>query len=342
MRLDDIWINGLGAETGELLPTADAVAAGSYSLEAAESTGMVSYSRCREAPPELAVTAGREASKAAAAHGVEVGPETQLVHGHAGFQGIDNWSASCWIAGELLGERLETVPFSVGAWSNGALTGLMIGANLLTAQPPLGAVLVTTADRVRPPSDRFYASPGMIFGDGAAAAVLSRRPGGVRLISLVGETDTVLGGLARGNATFSDAPSPQPPDGRERTREFLASGRVSLRGVQQRATERIQSVVGRALDDAGLESRDIDWVAAPFIGRTLFRESFVRPLDLRPRGTTLELGLTLGHLSAADQLVGLHQLVTSGTAAPGDHVLAIGTGMGFTYAAAVLRVDSPV
>ena len=341
MRLDDIWINGTGAELGELQPTADAVAAGDYTSEAAESTGMVSYSVCQQAPPELAVAAGRQALKAAAEHGVELGPSAQLVHSHAGFQGIDNWSAVCWIGGELLGEQLDTVPFTVGAWSNGAMSSLAVGSNLLLAQPHLEGVLVTTGDRFGPLANRFHASPGMIFGDGAAAAVVSRRPGGVQLVSIVGETDTVLGGLARGSADFAPSPAAEPPDGRERTREFLASGRVSLRGIQERSRQRIRSVVDRALADAGLEARDVDWLAAPFIGRTLFRESFLRPLELRPRGTTLEYGLTVGHLSAADQLVGLHELVTTGTAEPGQHVLAVGTGMGFTYAAAVLRVGDP-
>ena len=65
MRLDDIWINGTGAELGELQPTADAVAAGDYTSEAAESTGMVSYSVCQQAPPELAVAgpAGRRSRR---------------------------------------------------------------------------------------------------------------------------------------------------------------------------------------------------------------------------------------------------------------------------------------
>ena len=263
------------------------------------------------------------------------------MHSHAGFQGIDNWSAVCWIGGGLLGEQLDTVPFTVGAWSNGAMSSLAVGSNLLLAQPHLEGVLVTTGDRFGPLANRFHASPGMIFGDGAAAAVVSRRPGGVLFVSIVGETDTVLGGLARGSADFAPSPAAEPPDGRERTREFLASGRVSLRGIQERSRQRIRSVVDRALADAGLEARDVDWLAAPFIGRTLFRESFLRPLEpgparddprVRPHRRPPQRGRPARQTA---------QAVTTGTAEPGQHVLAVGTGMGFTYAAAVLRVGDP-
>lgn len=335
MRFDDIWVAGTGAVLGDRIPIAGAVAAGSYSPEAAASTGMISFSRASEAPPEMAVTGGRQAIKAATEYGVEVGPDTLHLHSHAGFQGIDQWSAACWIAGELLGTQLATMPITVAAWSNGSIASIEVAASMLATNPALSCALLTLADRFGPPGDRFYASPGMVFGDGAAAAVLTRGGGRLRLLSCVAETDTVLGGLSRGDEPFRETPSTQAPDARRRTREFLARGEISLRDIQTRTAERTQSVVTRALAESATGPDEVDWLITPFVGRTLFQNSFVRPLGITPRHNLLEFGLTTGHLGAADQILGLHHLLDSDQLEPGARILVIGTGMGFTFSAAV-------
>nr|WAP33722.1 Orf5 [Micromonospora sp. SCSIO 07395] len=339
MRYDDVWLAGTGAVLGDRIPIAEAVEAGEYRRDAAESTGMLSYSRATQAPPEMAVSSARQAIKAAAEYGVEVGPDTLPLHSHAGFQGIDQWSAACWIAGEVLGTTLRTMPVTVAAWSNGAVASLQVAANQLASDPDLPDALVTLADRFGPPGNRFYASPGMVFGDGAAAAVLTRGRGRLRLLSCVAETDTVLGGLSRGDEPFREAPGTEAPDARRRTREFLARGEVSLRDIGARTAERTRSVVTRALAESETGPDQVDWLLTPFVGRTLYRDSFVRPLDITPKRNLLDLGLTIGHLGAADQIFGLHHLIESDLLHPGDRVLVIGTGMGFTFSAAVFAAD---
>ncbi|GAB3473928.1 ketoacyl-ACP synthase III family protein [Amycolatopsis cihanbeyliensis] len=339
MRFEDVWIAGTGGTHGELVPIEDAVAEGSYERIAADSTGMITVSQSRDAAPEMAVTAGRQALKESAELGVEVGPDAQVLHGCAGFQGIDMWSAAAWIGGELLGTRLDCLPTTVQAWSNGSLASLAIAANTLTARPEVPATLITVADRFAPPTDRYYASPGMVFGDGGAAAVVTRGGGRLRLLSCVAETDTVLGGLSMGDEKFRPAPPGEPPDARRRTREFLARGEVSLRDVQQRSAERTRSVVSRALAEAGLSTERVDWFVPPFVGRMLYREAFVRPSGVTVHNTLLDLGLTIGHLGAGDGLFALNHLISAGLLEPGAHVLLIGTGMGFTFSAAVLAAS---
>ncbi|MEU1849634.1 ketoacyl-ACP synthase III family protein [Streptomyces sp. NPDC019990] len=338
MRFDNIWIAGTGGTLGAFEPVAAAVADGRYSAEAAESTGMVSYARAKQAPPEMAVTAGRQAVKEAAEKGARVDTDTLLLHSHGHFQGIDLWPAACWIARELLGEHVESTPTTVNAWSNGSLAALDVAASTLIARPDVPSVLITLADRFAPPTDRFYTSPGMVFGDGAAAGVVTRDTGRLRLRSLVSRTDTVLEGLSRGAEPFRTAPEGQP-DMRRRTREFLASGGVSLRGVHTRVADCTRQVVGRALDEAGITADEIDWFLTPFVGRTLYRESFTRPLGITPRNTVLELGLTIGHLGPCDQMYGLDHLLRNDLLNRGDRILVIGTGMGFTFSAAVLTAD---
>ncbi len=167
--------------------------------------------------------------------------------------------------------------------------------------------------------------------------MLTRGSGRLRLRSLVSETDATLEGLSRGDEPFRSAPQPGA-DMRGRTRSFLAHSGLSLKDVRRRSADRTHSVVTRALDEAGLELQDqIDWFVAPFVGRALYQDSFIRPFDgFTPRNTLLELGLATGHLGPADGLYALHHLVRDDLIAPGASALVLGTGMGFTFSAAVL------
>lgn len=338
MKFADVWVAGTGGVLGERVPIAEAVAAGRYDPAAAAASQMVSYAVAGQAPPTMAVTAGRTALKEAAEYGVESTPDTLFVHSHTSFQGIDLWPAQCWIAGELLGTQLDEMPMTVDAASNGSLAALGVAATALESRPELPAALITVADRFAPPVDRWNLSPGMVFGDGAAAAVLTRGRGQFRLLSLVSRTDTALEGLSRGDEPFRESPV-GVVDTARRTREFLARGELSLRDVRARSADGVRTVVTRALADAGVASvEDIDWYLAPFVGRALYQDGFVRPLPGKPKRTLADLGLTIGHLGPGDQLYALHHLVEEGLLRPGQRLMLVGTGMGFTFSAAVLTV----
>jgi 3-oxoacyl-[acyl-carrier-protein] synthase-3 len=249
------------------------------------------------------------------------------------------WPAECWIAGELLGERLSGIPLSVGAASNGSLAGIGVAASMLSANASMSTALITAADRFGPPIDRWKLSPGMVFGDGAAAAVLALGVGRLRLDSVVFETDTSLEGLSRGDEPFRAVPGLEVDTAR-RTREFLARGELTLRDIRDRSADGVRTVVHGALNEANCVLDEMDWVIPPFVGRTLLRESFLRPLGLEAPQTLAALGLTIGHLGPADHLFALNHLVGRELLRPGQRVLLIGTGMGFTFSAAVLTVGA--
>ena len=339
MRFDDVWIAGIAGVSGDLASIEQAVDDGKYDSDAAKSTAMVSYSVSEAAPPEMAVTAGRAALEHAAAHDVHATPDTLFLHSHTNFQGLDLWPAECWIAGELLGEQLTDIPMTVDAASNGSLASLRVGASELTANPSAPAALITVADRFGPPIDRWRLSPGMVFGDGAGAAVLARGSGRMRLDSMAFETDTALEGLSRGDEPFREAPAAEVDTAR-RSREFLARGDLSLRDVRDRSADGVRRVVRRAVADADSEIDDMDWVIPPFVGKALLHESFTGPLEVDEERTLAPLGWTLGHLGPTDHLYALSHLISNDLLDAGDRLLLIGTGMGFSFSAAVLTVGA--
>lgn len=328
-----MWITGTGGVLGELLPVRQAVADGRYAATDAAEAGMTSVSVSAEPPPEMAVRAGRLA----------LGPERPglHLHGAARFQGIDLWSASCWIANQLLPGPLAGLSMEVNALCNSGLAALELAATTLTARPDLGRALVTVADWFPESAvDRWNLDSGVLLGDGGAAAVLGRGGGRLRLLSCVSWSDPSLEGLQRGGEPFHAA-SPaalKPLVLRRLAREFYAvSGRSPSDVVAAHVTG-VRTVVAQALAEAGTTLAEARWVVPPFVGRTAFRFGYAQPLGLDPARTLLDLGLTTGHMGGADHLYALDHLVRGDLLAPGDKVVLIGVGGGFTFSCAVFEV----
>ena len=340
MRYDDVWIAGTGAYAGERFPVATAVTQGRVEEHLAEGVGAVSVAQSNLAPPEMAVIAGREAVGTAARTGTVASTDTTFIHSYTNFQGIEFWPTECWLAGQLLGEKLTTLPTSICAGSNGSLACLSAAADLLKAHADVPSVLITAADRFPAPWDRWHLSPGMFFGDGAAAAVLTRGNGKYKLDSLATRTDTALEGLARGAENFAISSPLEKPNSARRTREFLSQQRMSLRQVRSRSADGVREVTYQALSEAGVTIEQIDWCITPFVGKTLHEQGFMEPLGNPRAGSLQRLGLTLGHLGPADGLYALDHLLKQGMCHTGHKVVVIGTGMGFTFGAAVFTVSA--
>lgn len=62
------------------------------------------------------------------------------------------------------------------------------------------------------------------------------------------------------------------------------------------------------------------------------------PLGIPLERMTWPWGRTVGHLGASDQFVALEHLLNVGELVPGQQVLMVGVGIGFTWCAAVLEI----
>lgn len=334
VRFDDVWITGTGGVLGELLPVRQAVADGRYAAADAAEAGMTSVSVSAVAPPEMAVRAGRLA--------LGTGRPGLHLHGAARFQGIDLWSASCWIANQLMPGPLPGLSLEVNALCNSGLAALELAATTLTARPDLGEALITVADWFPETAvDRWNLDSGVLLGDGGAAVVLGRGGGRLRLLSCASWADPALEGLQRGNEPFHEA-SPaalKPLVLRRLAREFYAVGEKSPASVVAAHIAGVRTVVARALEEADTTLEEARWAVPPFVGRTSFRFGYAEPLGLDPARTLLELGLRTGHMGGVDHLYALDHLVRGNLLAPGDQVVLIGVGGGFTFSCAVLQAE---
>ncbi|MFF1567331.1 ketoacyl-ACP synthase III family protein [Streptomyces sp. NPDC058293] len=335
MRLEDVYIRGTATRLRARIPIADAVAAGDCPPGTAAATGMesVAYSP-DESAAEMAAAAARTALERA---GTDGGDVDLLLHADTYHQGQDLWPVGSYIQRETLGNSCQAV--EIRQMSNGGLAALDLATAYLSAGHGHSDALLTTADRFCAPGiDRWNTDPGTPYADGAAALVLSRRGGHARLVSLALHADSDLEPMHRGDDPFTTAPfgHRMPVDFEAAKRAFV--GRAGISYAISRAHNGQQTVIKQALADAGSELGEADWVVLPHFGRRRLTSIYYKPFGIDPARTTWDYSRTVGHLGAGDQFAGLDHLTVSGRAKPGDRVVLVSVGAGYSWGCAVLDI----
>ncbi|MCF3119174.1 ketoacyl-ACP synthase III family protein [Streptomyces arenae] len=334
MRWHDIYVQSAAVELGTLQSSRDAVAAGLFGAEEAETSRQRSVSVSRDrSGPELAVAAGREALAASGHDALDIG---LLIHADCWYQGLEFWNTAAYVQHEVLGHG-ECVAFELRQMSNGGVSALETAAARLTAVPDTGAALVTTGDRFADPAfPRWTTDRGLAFGDAGTAVLLSRRPGPLRLVATASWSQPLLEGLHRGEEPFRDSAGQAGPlDLVARKKGFLRHHPVEE--ITTRNETGMLTAVKNCLAEAGAEMADMAAVVVPFFGAKLSRLQCLAPLGIQPEVTLQDWGLTIGHLGAGDQPAGLARLLAEDRLAPGERVLLVGVGAGFSWTSAVLE-----
>ncbi|MFL6121180.1 3-oxoacyl-ACP synthase, partial [Actinophytocola sp.] len=276
MRLDDVYLNGVGCDVGALVPVALPLAAGEFTADDAARTGQLSTAVAERYGPELAVRAGREALRQA---GDDITPSLCL---HAGIYhpGIDFWHAASYVRDQLGLGAGPGLTLELGAMSNSLVAGLDIAASVLRGRPDHDAALITAGDRFGAPGFPHWSTDtGIVYGDAGSAVVLSRRPGLARIRSIASFTDPSLEGLQRGDEPFRTASvtAHRSLDIRRRKRQWLGRHGGPAH-VDTRNADGVTTVVKTALSEAGLDLPDIAKICAPHYGRRLVQTQILRPL----------------------------------------------------------------
>jgi 3-oxoacyl-[acyl-carrier-protein] synthase III len=334
MRVDSLFIAGMGTFLPPAVDVGQAVAEGRYPPEEAAETELQSVLVAgREAPPEMAVQAAREALERSG-----VPPEAICLCLHASicFQGLEFYPVASYIHHAAVGPS-SALALEVKALSNGGLCALEVAASYLAADRSRTAALLTTADKFCLPwIDRWRSDTGMVMADGAAALVLSRRGGVARVLSVATVGDSSLEGLHRGEDAFTEAPL--PIDVHRRKRAYLAQ--VGLDHMLRRFRSGLRASVDRALSDARTDLRELARFVLPNVGRILLQREYFEALEIPEARTTWSWGRRIGHLGAGDQIAGLAHLIDSGAVSPGDRCLLMGVGAGFSWTCAVIEIET--
>lgn len=347
MRCQDVTIVGMGVELGEYVPSAEATASGLFNANEAAATGQISTSRADLPAVRLAVRAGRtallEADTLTSRAGGRNVPSSSLglhLHASACSSGIEGWSASCYVLNELV-DAGPMLSLQLNALSNSSLAAVELAAHAMTADKEMGYVLVTVADRFTEADfPRWSSHSGLVLGDGAVAAVVGRGVGVASLVSIASFTDPRMEALHRGDEEIIGGGTPHVVPIELSNRGLAHLEKIGgAREIQKRFVDALSRIVEKALSDAGLTMSGIARIVLPFFGRELITDQYLTPLEISEERTLLDFGLRHGHLGGADQLVGLHHLISTGVVRRGEYVMLVGAGAGFTWTIAVVQVS---
>jgi 3-oxoacyl-[acyl-carrier-protein] synthase III len=190
MRYEQLFLAGLGSYLPNPVQVDDAVADGRYDLDEQLSTGLqaVCVAGPGDSQPDMAVRAGRVALDRS---GHAAGDVSLLLHTPTTHSGLEGWNASAYLQTNIVGDA--GVAFELRQLSNGAVAAVELAAAFLGAAPDRDAALITASDRFAEPTwDRWHSSWGLVFADGASAAVFSRRQGFAAVRSTVTVSDPGL------------------------------------------------------------------------------------------------------------------------------------------------------
>ncbi|MGV9716336.1 ketoacyl-ACP synthase III family protein [Rhodococcus pyridinivorans] len=329
MKWNNTFVAGVGAYVPSSVTTSSAVDQGLYSEESREADGFEGASIERElVPPQMAVEA---AGKAVTDAGIDSNDIDIVFHSGIWFQGVDMWPAASYVAAHAA--RPGARAFDLQQQCNVGLSGLELAATLLPSVN--GHILLTTADRFDGgPVDRWRTESGVVYGDGAGAVVLSSTGGKFELVSTHTEAANDLEKVVRG-PQFATCPSTTTIDIGARFDYFISTG--GMRAAAGRLVDAVTTSVGRALADAESEIGDMTRVIVPAVGKTKLDWQLQALIPVDINRTNWRFARQMGHLGAGDQFVGLERMCAEGGLEPGDRILLVGGGAGFTCTSAVLE-----
>jgi 3-oxoacyl-[acyl-carrier-protein] synthase-3 len=341
MRWTNVHLRGVGAALGDIIAVDDLESR--RTLRAATSQRGVSIAR-DSTGMDLAVRAGRNALASMAMTTTGPLPVPDL-HFHAaiwrGSRGIDFWSRAAYVRARLGLPAGPGIATELNAMSNSLVGGIDISARVLAGSPDLDTVLLTGGETFGPPAfDHLTADHGIAYGDGGSALILGRQPGLARILSTSSYTDPTLEQLHRGNHRFLPAGTTEHGIERIRERKRQYTDAVGAASVTRRNHDGVRAVMQEALHDADLDLDHLRWVLLPHYGRHLLDAHCLQPLGITADRTLCRAGDQWGHIGPNDQIIGLTHLFTRGAVAPGDHVALLGIGIGMTWTAAILRIDT--
>ena len=280
-----------------------------------------------ETTASLAITAGTAAIKQAGLHPDAI--DLLIVATATPEQPIPHTGA---FVGDGLGVHCGS--FDLNAGCAGFVYELVVGASMLTAGN-LDHVLVIGAEtlsRVTDPTDR---GTCVIFGDGAAAMVLSSSSDdGPGLLAWDLGCDGSAAGLLEIPAGGSRLPaSAETVANRE---HYL---RMNGQEVFRRAVRIVVESASNALARGGIGVDDVTWFA-PHQANVRIIEAAGNRLGIPAERTLVNID-RYGNTSAASIPLVLAEAADDGRLQPGDLVLLSGFGAGLTWGSALLRWGRP-
>ncbi|GEM87774.1 3-oxoacyl-ACP synthase [Meiothermus granaticius] len=280
-------------------------------------------------PAKMAVSAARGALEDAGISGAEVDVVLSIVEEYKDYP---VWTSAPYIALEVSAGRAWG--FDLNQKCASFITALSVAQGLFAARSEVGTILVAGGYRNGDLID--YRDENVRFmydlGAGGAAAVLQREGPGIRLLSTRLKTDPALAQSVLVPVGGTVQPLTPETLGQFKLRVTDPEGMRSR--LEARSLPGFLEVIGGALEDAGYTAADLDYLALLHMKPSAHR-AVLEGLGLA-EDQTLYL-CDYGHLGQLDPILSLQLARGAGKIGPGSLMALAAAGVGYHWAAAVLR-----
>lgn len=235
-------------------------------------------------------------------------------------------STACLIQSELGAEKAAAMDVYA------ACTGFLYGLSQAKAYIESGmyrTVLLVASEKVSAFIDYQDRNTCVLFGDGAAAAVISGRGAGLSVDTINLGSDGSLGDLIMIPAGGSKNPATK--ESVEAREHFL---KMSGKEVFKHAVRRMGAAATKCIQDAGLKEEQISWLVP--------HQANVRIIDAMAKHVSFSSDRVFktvhkyGNTSASSVAIALNELMENTQIPDGEHILLVAFGGGLTWGAAVL------
>jgi 3-oxoacyl-[acyl-carrier-protein] synthase-3 len=169
----------------------------------------------------------------------------------------------------------------------------------------------------------------VLFGDGAAAVIVSAQGEGLRIDALCLGSDGQLADLVKIPAGGSRNPA---------TKESIEQGmhyfQMSGNEVFKHAVRRMSAATRECLTKAGLEEQDVSWLV-PHQANKRIIDAIAKNFNI-PEEKVYQTVHKYGNTSASSIAIALHELMKEQEFDEGEHLLLTAFGGGLTWGAAIL------
>ncbi|MBQ0850489.1 ketoacyl-ACP synthase III family protein [Streptomyces sp. NPDC057620] len=338
MKLENIYLAGVGTYIPELVPVEQAVKDGLYSEAEHEASGMESVAiEDTLGAPDMAIRAAEVAIRRSGHHPDDF---AALLHSTTFLQGPhDGWSPSHYILLNALDRPISATVIQQGC--NGLMTGIEMAAHRLIAADDKDAVLVTGADNFNTPMvDRWRASGLFFMADSGSAIVVSRRSGFAKVLAVGSVSDPKLEWRHRAEGSLMPPrePSHKLLDFETRVKFWQRKWADGTPPPGGNFIDLLSGVAERTLGEVGLTMDDVARVTHVGFHRDTLHALYLEPLGIDADRGTWERSRQIGHASMSDVVIGLEHLWLTRQVNPGDRVLMIGTTPGMEVGCAVVEI----
>jgi len=223
----------------------------------------------------------------------------------------------------------QAAAFDLSAGCTGFIYGLELARSLIIADPKR-KVLVIGAEELTKITDWTDRGTCVLFGDGAGAAVLGWTEQDRGILSSYVAADGSLGDLL-----YMPGGGSLNPASHRTVDEKMHVVKMEGNKVFPHAVRKMSDAADKVLERAGLPKEKLD-VLIPHQANNRIIEAIGRHFDLPIEKVFVNIH-KYGNTSAASIPIALDEAVRSGRIQPGQHVLLVAFGAGFTWGAALMR-----